>query len=144
MIFGDKSLSDLFEDIYKTSRTKSETIKGAIDEVRAIIKKSQSVSDVATLGPLIADLLEVGVKNDEHLLKLATIVQRLVSAEIRSSGEDTFLTEEEKEQLLESAKEELDKISEDAEKAKKELAEDLGISDTNLLLNKKPDIEEVN
>ena len=48
--------------------------------------------------PLIKDYLEIGVRNDEQLIKMATIVQRALNA---SSGEDALgITEAEKEELM--------------------------------------------
>ena len=51
--------------------------------------------------PIIKEYLEVSVKNDEHLIKMAAIVQR---AMVRNNSDDSIglLTEEEKKQLLES------------------------------------------
>ena len=44
--------------------------------------------------------MEIGVKNDEHLIKLAAIVQR--SMQNSSNGDNSFtISEEEKTQLLE-------------------------------------------
>jgi hypothetical protein len=56
--------------------------------------------DVAIMGPIIKDLIDTSVKNDDHLLKLATIAQRIVAADKKVEGQDGFLTEDEKQQLL--------------------------------------------
>jgi hypothetical protein len=48
--------------------------------------------------PLIKDYLEIGVRNDEQLIKMATIVQRALN---NSGGEDALgITEAEKEELM--------------------------------------------
>ena len=53
------------------------------------------------LVPMIKEYLEINVKNDDQLVKMAGIVQRLISAEQRASSEDEFgLSEEEKNQLM--------------------------------------------
>jgi hypothetical protein len=69
--------------------------------------------DVALIGPIIKDLIDTSVKNDDHLVKLATIAQRIMLANNKSSGDDGFLSDEEKAQLLkdlEEAKEEVEKM----------------------------------
>ena len=51
--------------------------------------------------PLIKEYLDVSVKNDEQLVKIATIVQRLVSSQARTGGTDhEMISEDEKKQLL--------------------------------------------
>ena len=51
--------------------------------------------------PMIKEYLEINVKNDDQLVKMAGIVQRLISAEGKVGSEDEYgLSEEEKTQLL--------------------------------------------
>ena len=50
---------------------------------------------------MIKEYLEINVKNDDQLVKMAGIVQRLISAESKAGSEDEYgLSEEEKTQLL--------------------------------------------
>jgi len=50
---------------------------------------------------MIKEYLEINVRNDDQLVKMAGIVQRLISAEGKAGSEDEFgLSETEKEQLL--------------------------------------------
>ena len=46
--------------------------------------------------------MEISVKNDEHLIKLAAVVQRMVSNKTEEGN--SFLTDEEKEALLKEIK----------------------------------------
>jgi hypothetical protein len=51
--------------------------------------------------PMIKEYLEINVKNDDQLVKMAGIVQRLISAEGKGGSDDEFgLSEKEKEQLI--------------------------------------------
>lgn len=96
-IFSNKKFSDLLKDIYDNSKKKDRQINLLISELKPLVK---STNDAAMVVPLIKEYLEVGVKNDEHLVKLAAIVQRM-SSNMGSSGEsDYMITEEEKKQLL--------------------------------------------
>jgi hypothetical protein len=53
---------------------------------------------------MLKEYLEINVKNDEQLVKLATIVQRITAAERRSSesGDEFGLSEAEKQQLMDA------------------------------------------
>jgi hypothetical protein len=51
----------------------------------------------------LKDFMEVGVKNDEHLIKLAAVVQRSMGA--KGEENSSFLTEEEKQDLLKGIQE---------------------------------------
>lgn len=99
-IFKGKSFSDLMKDIYSNSSKKDRQINLLIGELRPLIK---SVGDATVIVPLIKEYLEVSVKNDEHLVKLAAVVQRLVSTNNRvqaETGSSWILSEEEKRQLM--------------------------------------------
>jgi len=99
-IFKGKSFSDLMKDIYSNSSKKDRQINLLIGELRPLIK---NVGDATVIVPLIKEYLEVGVKNDEHLVKLAAVVQRLVSTNNRvqsETGQSWILSEEEKKQLM--------------------------------------------
>jgi uncharacterized linocin/CFP29 family protein len=75
------------------------------------------------IGPIIKDLVDTSVRNDDALVKLATIAQRIMLATNKSEGEDGFLSAEEKAQLLdqlEEAKQEVEKV-EDLENEVEEL-----------------------
>jgi hypothetical protein len=55
---------------------------------------------MAVIGPLIKDLIDTSVKNDDQLVKLANLAQKLVLSEKKSEGQDGFLSDFEKQQLL--------------------------------------------
>ena len=99
-IFEGKSLSSLFKDIYNNSGRNKKQLEILVKEVSGFIKDG----DMAVqLIPMIKEYLEINVKNDELLVKLASIVQRLIQAENKSVNSDEFsLSDNEKEQLLRS------------------------------------------
>ena len=103
-LFKGKSFSDLMSDIYHNSKKKERQINTLIQELQPLIK---SIGDATVIVPLIKEYLEVSVKNDEHLVKLAAIVQRLVSSGNRTNDDGTVnefgLSEEEKAALLKEA-----------------------------------------
>ena len=117
-IFKGKSLSDLFSEIYDNSRKKDKQISTLISELKPLI---EDVGDATLVVPMIKEYLEIGVKNDEQLIKIATIVQRLETSMQKGSGGDSdwFDTEE-----LQALLEDNDVIEEKIESVQKELNED--------------------
>lgn len=97
IIFKDKKFSDLLEEIYTNSRTKEKQIAALIAELKPLIN---DIGDAVLVVPLIKEYMEIGVKNDEQLIKMATIVQRAIN---NTSGEDSGfgISDAEKAQLLE-------------------------------------------
>ena len=100
-IFEGKTLSNLFQDIYKNSETNKKQLEVLIKEVVGFIKDGDTAVQII---PMIKEYLEINVKNDEQLVKLATIVQRITAAEKRvsDSGDEFGLTENEKQQLMDA------------------------------------------
>jgi hypothetical protein len=112
-LFDGKNLSSLFKDIYDNQQSKKKNISEMIESLRKLIK---NVGEATVLAPIIRDLIDTSVKNDDHLIKLATIAQRLASAEAKGIGEDGWLSESEKSQLLndlEDTVNEIDKKNEE-------------------------------
>ena len=96
-LFPGKSLSGLFKDIYDNQQTKKQRISELIAEMKKVIRHA---GDMAVIGPIIKDLVDTSVKNDDSLIKLAAIAQRIISSQFKSEGDAGFLSDEEKEQLL--------------------------------------------
>ena len=96
-IFGEKTFSDLSKDIYNNSKLKKTQIDLLIQEAHSYIN---TVEDVVIIMPVIKELMDVAIKNDEHLVKLAGVVQRIMNKSVGESDELTLLSESEKEELL--------------------------------------------
>ena len=98
-IFEGKTLSDVFKDIYDNSKTNKTQLEVLMKEVVGFIKDGDTAVQII---PMLKEYLEINVKNDEQLVKLATIVQRITAAERRvsDSGDEFGLSEAEKEQLM--------------------------------------------
>ena len=94
-IFGNKSFSDLLKNIYDNSREKEKQIKDLISGLKPFVTDTQSALMVV---PLIKEYLDVSVKNDDSLIKMAGIVQRAM-ANSSGNGDGDFLSEAELEQL---------------------------------------------
>ena len=85
--------------LVKNSENKKDQIDILISELRTLIK---TVNDAVIIVPLIKDYYDVGIKNDEQLVKLAAVVQRLVAkGEASGEGPAMVLSEDERKQLME-------------------------------------------
>ena len=101
-IFDGKSLSDLFKDIYDNTEYNKKQLDILTKELVQFIKDGDTAVQIV---PMIKEYLEINVKNDDQLVKMAGIVQRLISAENKAGSEDEYgLTEEEKNQLMSNIK----------------------------------------
>ncbi len=115
-IFGDKNFSDLSEEIYNNNKLKKTQIDLLIQEVHGYI---QGIEDIAIVGPIIKELMDVGIKNDDKLVKLATLYQRIMSKQPIDDSDVGLLSEEEKEQLMAS----LEDVADDLQKKKDEIVD---------------------
>ena len=100
-IFEGKTLSDVFKDIYDNSKTNKKQLEVLMKEVVGFIKDGDTAVQII---PMLKEYLEINVKNDEQLVKLATVVQRIMAAEKRvsDSGDEFGLSESEKQQLMDA------------------------------------------
>ena len=113
-IFEGKSLSSLFEDIYKNTEYNRNQLDVLTRELVQFIKDGDTAVQIV---PMIKEYLEINVKNDDQLVKMAGIVQRLISAEGKVGSEDEFgLSEDEKTQLLSGLEDSIKDIQVESDK----------------------------
>ena len=115
-IFNGKSLSDLFSEIHSNSSNTRVQVKALIGELKPLI---ENIGDATLIVPMIKEYMEIGVKNDEQLIKLATIVQRIESANAKGEGSDMFDFSE-LQDLLEESEETIEEVEDVEKKATEE------------------------
>jgi len=118
VLFGEKKLSDLFQEIYTNQRTKKQKIGDMIEEFKKSIRHA---GDIAEIGPVIKDLVKFSVENDDLLLRLASITQRIIAAELKGPSDDGFLSEAERAQLLDEVR----IVADEMEKNTKDKVDDI-------------------
>ena len=117
-LFEGKSLSDVFKDIYENTEKNRQQLDILTKELVSFIKDGDSAMQIV---PMLKEYLEINVKNDDQLVKIAAIVQRLLSAENRGGAEDEFgLSDKEKDQLMKAVEE----SAQDVQKYSDTIAED--------------------
>ena len=96
-IFKGKTFQDLTRDIYENTQKKKTQIDLLISEIHGFIT---TIDDVIMVAPIIKEYMEVSVKNDEHLIKLAGVLQRIISKSQGDDDESMLLSDAEKEELM--------------------------------------------
>ena len=126
-IFDGKNFSDLSKEIYDNSKLKKTQLDLLIQEVHGYI---QGIEDIALVGPIIKELFDASIKNDDNLLKLATVIQRIMNKQADAVDDTSLLSEDEKEELMASLEDaaaslqgKSDKINTDMESVRSKLNE---------------------
>jgi len=96
-IFEGKSFEDLTRDIYENQKLKRTQIDLLIQELHSFI---QTAEDALMIAPIIKEYFDVSIKNDEHLVKLAAVIQRHVSKAVQDPSSNYALSDEEKKELM--------------------------------------------
>ena len=102
-LFEGKSLSDVFKDIYENTEKNRQQLDVLTRELVQYIKDGDTAVQIV---PMLKEYLEINVKNDDQLVKIAAILQRLISSESKGGSEESFaLSDSEKEQLMKAVEE---------------------------------------
>ena len=98
-IYSGKTFGSLCKDIVKNSEEKKQQLDVLITDLREMIK---DIKDAVMVVPLLKEYYDIGVRNDEQLIKLAAVVQRIISGKEKAEGGDgnLLLTDAEKKQLM--------------------------------------------
>jgi hypothetical protein len=95
-VFGNTSLSDLFKQIHKNNKDIDKKIEEFIDTMKPMA--TANVGNATNLMPVVKDLIDVNVKNNEQLVKMAAIAQRAATS--NSSSSESLIDMSEIEALL--------------------------------------------
>jgi hypothetical protein len=95
IIFGKKKFSDVLEEIYNNQQKKDKQVTALINELKPLIS---DIGDATLVVPLIKEYMEISVKNDDILIKMAALAQRAM-ATVSADGSLT-ISDEEKDQLI--------------------------------------------
>ena len=116
-IFEGKTFQDLTKDIYENTNKKKLQIDLLISEIHGFIT---TIDDVVIIAPIIKEYMEVSIKNDEHLVKLAGVLQRIIS---KSTGgiddESMLLSESEKEELMNTLQDSVQDLQNESDRLNK-------------------------
>ena len=96
-IFEGKTFQDLTKDIYENTTKRKVQIDLLISEIHGFIT---TIDDVVMVAPIIKEYMDTAVRNDEHLVKLAGVLQRIISKSQGESDESMLLSDDEKAELM--------------------------------------------
>ncbi len=113
-IFEGKTFQDLTKDIYKNTSDRKKQIDLLISEIHGFIT---TIDDVVMVAPIIKEYMDVAVKNDEHLVKLAGVIQRILAKSSGGDEESFLLSDSEKEDLINALQEDVDDLQRINDKA---------------------------
>src|SRR6185437_346190 len=112
-VFKDKTLSDILEEVHNKASDNRTLILDIIKDLRKLCG-DKNPGDAAVFYPIIKEYLIALVASDSNLVKIATIVQRIVSADSYANkgsstglNFDSILSESERNQIIENSKKEL-------------------------------------
>ena len=94
IVFGKKTFANILEEIYDNQKKKDKQVNALIGELKPMIEE---IGDATLIVPLIKEYMEIGVKNDDLLIKMAALTQRAMN---NQNSESLGISEEEKKQLL--------------------------------------------
>jgi 2',3'-cyclic-nucleotide 2'-phosphodiesterase (5'-nucleotidase family) len=100
IIFGKKKFSDVLEEIYNNQKKKDQQVSALITELKPLIS---DIGDATLIVPLIKEYMEISVKNDDLLIKMAALAQRAMQTQTADGS--LTISDEEKEQLLSAVNE---------------------------------------
>jgi len=105
-IFKGKSFKDLCKDIYANQLHRKDQLEVLIGDLRKMCTK---IDDAPLIIPFIKDYINAANVNDEHLIRLAAIIQKLIVADDQSklASGGLGLSDEERRNIME----ELDSIA---------------------------------
>ena len=112
-IFEGKTFQDLTKDIYENTTKRKTQIDLLISEIHGFIT---TIDDVVLVAPIIKEYMDTAVRNDEHLVKLAGVLQRIISKSAGESDESMLLSESEKEELMGTLQDTVNDLQKESEK----------------------------
>ena len=112
-IFEGKTFQDLTKDIYENTTKRKVQIDLLISEIHGFIT---TIDDVVMVAPIIKEYMDTAVRNDEHLVKLAGVLQRIISKSQGDSDESMLLSDEEKEELMGTLQDTVNDLQKESDK----------------------------
>ena len=112
-IFEGKTFQDLTKDIYENTTKRKTQIDLLISEIHGFIT---TIDDVVLVAPIIKEYMDTAVRNDEHLVKLAGVLQRIISKSQGDSDESMLLSDEEKEELMGTLQDTVDDLQKESQR----------------------------
>lgn len=125
--FNNTSLGDILEEAHNRSNEQKELVERLIDQLSDLM---ETEDDAVALVPLIKEYLEINVQNNEQLVKIAQVVQRMYNAAIKQEGDGSGgggggFSDDEKDELRDIAESMVDEDAENMMEKAEEMAKEI-------------------
>lgn len=96
-LFPGKRVSDMMKEAYDQHKKQNEVITS---EIQRLLDYIEGTGDAIVIIPIVRDLLNSSLKNDEVLIKLTQIVTKAQEPKEKEQADSNFISESELQQLL--------------------------------------------
>ena len=84
-IFKGKTVAKLMEEAYKDKNEKSSQLRAMINQLKDLITDG---GDAVMMVPLIKEYMDLLIKNDDTIIKMLQIIQKIESASAKAMEEN--------------------------------------------------------
>lgn len=108
-LFDNIKVNDLIKEIYNNRNDKNDQIAGIVD------KLIPSINDQSAfiLGPVVSNCINAAIKNDEQLIKLLSVVQKIIGSTEQVSQNVNSASTNEIQELIDNAVKSLEEYKND-------------------------------
>lgn len=78
-LFKGKTYEALLSDIYTSQSKTDRVLDSTIQQLKSLISNNAPLRDIALILPMIKDFVSLSVKNQDSLVKMASIVEKIVN-----------------------------------------------------------------
>jgi hypothetical protein len=96
-LFPGKKVSDMMKEAYEQHKKQSEVITA---EIQRLLDYIEGTGDAIVIIPIVKDLMNSSLKNDEVLVKLTQIISKSQEPKEKEQTDSSIITEKELLQLL--------------------------------------------
>jgi altronate dehydratase len=96
-IFKGKTIAKLMEEAYRDKNEKSNQLRAMINQLKDLITDG---GDAVMMVPLIKEYMDLLIKNDDVIIKMLGIIQKIEAASARAVEENGGIMSDRDRQLL--------------------------------------------
>ena len=110
VLFSDKKISDILEEIYNSHKLKNLELVELQQDIKTRITGTDENNEpidpgtISILSPVLVNYVDLSIKNDENLIKMVTIAQKIISTS-ENTENNFYLSVDERKFLLDKVKE---------------------------------------
>ena len=100
-LYGDYTMQDLYKQVIQNTRKTRKDLKSTID---TLVSHMKTLVDVQVLSPQIANYMNIIVKNEQLMIKIATVAAKVNYVAYKNSGQQGVeLSQQQKQKMMKQA-----------------------------------------